>query len=378
MFEYFVNFLGQLNLNTTYLGELSSDPLSTGRTSDYFYHTTENVWKVDSSSGWRSVADPSALIGAIIITDTSDVAGSFEDSNNGVRYLMRGDPQPYAGSSTRWVQFYARTETRLSVSSGVWPQGVIAGGITSSQETRNRAFVASITGTTNTARGSITSPGWIQLNFALSAQQTSQVPDVYEGSPQFAFVFSEVADGSFFFIYNGGERSEARTHHLSTREIDDLYSGGRLYLSPGPYLRNLGNTAENFPVYINAPEGAQHIYVVGADWKNIYHVSGPQEASLSYGVSTVSYGELVYQVSVDITGEEGDLTSEELRMLCQGFVYRAENFERCEFIPIDPVTPPDRSSDSDSSSSVAICPTEFNAEVYKLRKRLTFYPLEIL
>ena len=357
MFEYFVSFIGQFNLSTVYLGQLVEDPRSTGRSTNYYYNLVDNVWRVDSSGGWSTIADPSTLTGATVITATSDVVGDFRDTNSGIRYII-------LDSDRGWVQFYSRSATALPPSAGVWPEGaeII---VTLSNNTiynQGNSFIG-----TGSNRGEISTPGWIQLRNQLRILNSSGV-DVFVGVPIFLYVFGYFSGGDHFFIYNDGSVVQSN-QNLRFIEVSDLYDQGKIFRYPGPYLNNISGTLQTIPTHINPPAAATRVYPVGIDGSLLYHDSGPGDGTGSWTMRNIVYGEVDYQSPSTSPGPV------DLATLCHpenpGFADLPEGF-------CDPGGPGNPLPPTVSCPIPDLCPVEINAATFIRQKRLTFYPLEIL
>ena len=368
MAEYLVDFIGQTNPDTIFLGHLSSDPVYTGNNSEYFYHTSENAWKV-GGSGWTVVADPSTLTGATIISSTSEVEGEFVENNSGVRYII------FHNEEQRWFQFYNRSSTRLPESAGTWPSRAFSGFRTNV----GNPFAASqnFEGTNNEDRGAITTPGWFRLRVDWQTVSVAGPGTPIRLLPRMLFVYSGFVDGDFVFLLNNGVRTLARTHHLTRGEVSNLYSRNLLISVSHNYL-TLTRDVSSLVFYLDPPAGATHVYPVGIDTRGaaqnpfLSFTEGVQATVVANAAFFGSFGSV--RGGTGIVEEATDpVDPGDPAILCMDPSYYIENFSFCSQL-----VPPPLCLDRGLFSNGGDCRTELNAAAYFSQRDKNFCPLELL
>ena len=347
MAESFIRFTGQLNPNTSFLGQLSPSPTPTGRTTDYFYHNTFRNWQVGVADGWEVVADPSALIGATIISLPSDIEGNFRDNLNGVRYLVND-------TLRGWYWFFSRTEEPDRTVVAAWPPAetdyIHEGSLIFNPFLR----------TQNSTRLRIRTPGWIKVNYSFHLSEFVTL----SGTPQFSFLYGKAVGGDFFFILNGGETLQA-TANLSSSDVRTLYNQGKLFLETTPYRTDIGDNDIVTPLYIYPPADAQYMYATGLVPAHIY----PETRRTGYSFNGSTFSSEEYGEDSLNLPERDPPTCDD----CKDFVFYLEHFGFCKNCP-----PPSGGLPSPGDGGFLIdCPTEFFADSYRSQKRRTFYPLEL-
>ena len=376
MYEYFTEFIGQTNSNTTFLGYFTSDPVYTGNNSEYFYNTTDNVWKV-GGSGWTVVADPSTLAGATIITDPSEVDGNFVENKDGVRYIYL---YTIPISLRRvWFQFYARTETKLPDSAGSWPTQEVTGFGTNVGNPFGSE--QSFRGTNNNDRGTIDSPGWFQLGVDFRSYKVfgGQAPNI-RCLPRMLFVYSQFVNNEFFFLLEAGRKTTARTQHLSLGEVSALYDLGLLFSVPHGYT-TLTSTYSRLVFYLNPPPGAQRVYPVGIDTRGAVQEIfsggdvGIQALVRSSGATFGSFGSVwgMSGIEEDASDPTDPVDPTDPAIRCLDPDYYIEAYELCSQL-----VPPPLCLDRGLFPNGGDCPTESNASVYFTRRNKTFCPVELI
>ena len=377
MYEYFVAFIGQFNFSTVYSGERATDPAYVGEANEYYYNTTDNVWKVGGASSWRVIEDPSTLIGATIITSTSEVAGLFVDNNNGSNYIIFGGQGP----TGRWFQFYSRTATVPPESAGFWRDNTFtsifagAGTIFSEPQT----FI----GTGSTVEGRISSSGWISLQATFSAQTLTN-PDGFtvRGTPSFYFVYGVRESDGFYFIFKGGSRTtEPQSTHLTQANIRFLFGRGLLIRIPASFVFFGPPDTGQVTFHFNPPSDAEFFYPVGLDLTGMYYTNSPGGLG-GFGV-TAEIGAAEFGTFSDVWGSGGYVEEPEdpvdpvdpvdLATRCLDQNYYIENFFACSQL-----VPPPLCLDRGLFPNGGDCSVERNASVYFSQRNKTFCPVELI
>ena len=373
MYEYFVAFIGQFNFSTVFIGERASDPAYVGAATEYYYNTTDNVWKVGNSSGWTEIADPSTLIGATIITSTSEVTGNFVGSNNGSSYIIFGGQ----GTTKKWFQFYSRTTTKPPESAGFWRDNSFVG-ITANAGT---AFSSpqGFAGTSLSSQGTISSPGWISLRATISTRTIVEAPGFsIRGTPSFYLVYGVIESDGFYFIVNGG-RVGPVTNHLTEANIRFLFGQGNLFRVLSSFISFGPPDTGNVTFHFDPPSDAGFFYPVGLDLGGLFYMNSPSGLG-GFGVTArigaAEYGTVDRVFSgggayIERVSDPVDPRDPAIR--CLDPDYYIEAYELCSQL-----VPPPLCLDRGLFSNGGDCPTESNATVYFSQRNRTFCPLELL
>ena len=377
MFEYFIIFIGQFNSSTVYAGERAADPAYVGQANEYYYNTTDNVWKVGGSSSWREIADPSTLIGATIITSTSEVEGLFVDSNNGSNYIIFSGQGP----TKRWFQFYSRTATVPPESGGFWRDNTFVN-ITASAGTvfsSPQNFI----GTSSSGQGTISSSGWISLQATFSASALT-IPDGFtiRGTPSFYFVYGVRESDGFYFIFKGGSRTvEPQPTHLTEANIRFLFGRGLLIRVPASFIFFGPPDSGTVTFRFNPPSDAEFFYPVGLDLRGLLYTNSPgglggfavsaRIGAAAFGTTDMVWGGGAY---IDSTVDPTDpVDPRDPAIRCLDPDYYIEAYELCSQL-----VPPPLCLDRGLFPNGGDCPTESNASVYFSRRNKTFCPVELI